>query len=79
MMPCIAPHTIHGPPVATGGGFSGLLHLQLKLKKMAKPHVRNKDVGAWFCYRATGGAIQCCARRVWNVGGSICLVTQNSH
>ncbi|CAL5223717.1 g6272 [Coccomyxa viridis] len=31
--------------------------LQLKLRRVAKPQVRDKDMGEWLCYHPTGGAI----------------------
>ena len=35
----------------------GVCMLQLKLRRVAKPQVRDKDLGAWLCYHATGGAV----------------------
>ncbi len=34
-----------------------LSYLQLKLRRVAKPQVRDKDMGEWLCYHPTGGAI----------------------
>lgn len=32
-------------------------YVQLKLRRISKPQVRDKDMGEWLCYHPTGGAI----------------------